>query len=178
MRGQSPPESAKVTRAGDDHSRTVSILHVVDAHTPCRPLDCCLSRTFARHEHLAVAPREAAQVEDVRVEPDARYVDAGDARARDEEVAASVARDEPRHRRVVAPQTDDDILERRHPLALDLADGSAEHLREIEHVKLSPPYGRAHDSTRREPEGEPLRPPRGRALTRARAAGGIRLSTR
>jgi hypothetical protein len=68
VRGQTPPEAGeRHVRAGDDPlAARLDELHVVDAHDALAVhVDELLVEHVAREEHLAVAPREAAHVEDV-----------------------------------------------------------------------------------------------------------------
>jgi hypothetical protein len=141
--GREPaPQSLKAhVRAG--HAQVaagVDELHVVDAHDALAVhVDELLVQHVSRQQHLALAPREGAQVKHVGAETRAVLVDGAQARARQKEVAAAVARDHARHRRVVFAETHDHVLERRHPLALHVADGPAQYLREIEHQRIFAP---------------------------------------
>ena len=96
---------------------------------------------ITRKQDFAFAPREGAEVERIRDELRAVLVHAGDARARQIEIAPPETRDETRHRRMIFAQTHDDILDRRDALAFHVAQRPTQHLRQIQHgsnIKAKP----------------------------------------
>jgi hypothetical protein len=65
------------------------------------------------------------------------FAEFGDAPARQKEIPATIARDKARHGRVIVhAQPHDDIFNRRHALAVQIAYRTIQYLREIEHFRF------------------------------------------
>src|SRR5881227_442316 len=95
LREETPPKARKrhVSARHPPLASHLEELHVVDAHDALSVnVNQLLVEHVAHQEHFALAPRELAQVEYVRVEPDALAVESDDLCAREEDVAALVAR--------------------------------------------------------------------------------------
>ena len=76
----------------------------------------------AREQHFVFSSNERAQIQNVRIEAHAILVQFADAPARKKKITPPVARDETRHRRMIArPEAHDHILDRGHTFTFQIA---------------------------------------------------------